>query len=540
MAQATPSNSQGVRSDPAKTKVFLIGGGVASLAAAVFLIRDGDIPGCNITILEELDTIGGSLDGSGSAEAGYVLRGGRMLESKYLCTFDLFSSIPTLDETGTVTQETFAWNETMKTSSKSRLVRDGKRQTAPKFGLSEAHILTIERLALEPEGMLGATMISDQFDAAFFKTDFWFMWCTTFAFQPWHSAVEFKRYLVRFAHMVDGFDRLSGIMRTVYNQYDSMVRPLQKWLQAREVKVELNTRVTDLQMRGGEGELRVSGIVYDRAGEAGEIAVGDQGLVLLTLGSMTEASSLGAMDKAPKLLAKTDGGAWTLWEKLAAGRPEFGHPEVFANHINESKWISFTTTMHDPTFLRIVNELTGNVPGEGGLITFPDSAWLASIVIPHQPHFIGQPDGVSVLWGYGLSVDQPGDFVKKPMSACTGAEIMTEVMGHLRITAEAAKILCTSICIPCMMPFITSQFLPREKGDRPQITPKGSQNFAFIGQFCEMPDDVVFTVEYSIRSAQTAVYALLGLKLEPPAVYQGKFDPKVLYRAFRALHDAPT
>jgi oleate hydratase len=539
MAQAAPSNTQGIRSDPAKTKVFLVGGGVASLAAAVFLIRDGDIPGCNITILEELDTIGGSLDGSGSAESGYILRGGRMLESKYLCTFDLFSSIPTLDETRTVTQETFAWNETMKTSSKSRLVRDGKRQTAPKFGLSEAHILTIERLALEPEGMLGATMISDQFDPAFFKTDFWCMWCTTFAFQPWHSAVEFKRYLVRFAHMVDGFDRLSGIMRTVYNQYDSMVRPLQKWLQAREVKVELNTRVTDLQLRGGEGDLRVSGILYDRAGKSGEIMVGDQDLVLLTLGSMTEASSLGAMDKAPELLSKTDGGAWTLWEKLAAGRPEFGHPEVFADHINESKWISFTTTMHDPAFLRIVNELTGNVPGEGGLITFPDSAWLASIVIPHQPHFIGQPDGVSVLWGYGLSVDEPGDFVKKPMSACTGAEIMTEVMGHLRITAEADKILNTSICIPCMMPFITSQFLRREKGDRPQITPKGSQNFAFIGQFCELPDDVVFTVEYSIRSTQTAVYALLDLKLAPPAVYKGKFDPKVLYRAFRALHDAP-
>jgi oleate hydratase len=439
-----------------------------------------------------------------------------------------------------VTQETFAWNETMKTSSKSRLVREGKRQTAPKFGLSEAHILTIERLALEPEGMLGATMISDQFDAAFFKTDFWFMWCTTFAFQPWHSAVEFKRYLVRFAHMVDGFDRLNGIMRTVYNQYDSMVRPLQKWLEARDVKIELNTRVTDLGLREKEGELWVTGIAYDRAGKAGEIAVGDEDLVILTLGSMTEASSLGAMDKAPQLLAKADGGAWALWETLAAGRPEFGHPEVFADHIGESKWISFTTTMHDPTFLRIVNDLTGNVPGEGGLITFPDSAWLASIVIPHQPHFIGQPEGVSVLWGYGLSVDKPGDFVKKPMSACTGAEIMTEVLGHLRIRAEAGKILDTSICIPCMMPFITSQFLRREKGDRPQVVPKGSQNLAFIGQFCELPDDVVFTVEYSIRSAQTAVYALLGLNLEPPAVYQGKFDPRVLYRAYRALHDVPS
>jgi oleate hydratase len=366
------------------------------------------------------------------------------------------------------------------------------------------------------------------------------MWCTTFAFQPWHSAVEFKRYLVRFAHMVDGFDRLQGIMRTVYNQYDSMVRPLQKWLEARNVEVELNTQVTDLRFQDLNGGTRVTGIAFERGGKEGEIVLGADDLVLLTLGSMTEASSLGAMDRAPQLFGKADGGAWALWERIAAGRPEFGQPAAFADHIGESKWISFTTTMHDPTFLRIVNDLTGNVPGEGGLITFPDSGWLASIVIPHQPHFIDQPDGVSVLWGYGLSVDRPGDFVMKPMSGCTGAEIMTEVMGHLRIRAEAARILETSICVPCMMPFITSQFLRREKGDRPQIVPKGSRNLAFIGQFCELPDDVVFTVEYSIRSAQTAVYALLGLNLEPPAVYQGKFDPRVLYRAFRALHDVRT
>jgi oleate hydratase len=518
-------------------RVYLVGGGIASLAAAVFLIRDGDIPGGAITIFEELSTIGGSLDGSGTAAGGYVLRGGRMLESKYLCTFDLFSSIPTLDERQTVTQETLAWNETMKTSSKSRLVRDGRRQTAPKFGLSEGQILTIERLALEPETLLGATSIADQFDEAFFHTDFWFMWCTTFAFQPWHSAVEFKRYLVRFAHMVDGFDRLQGIMRTVYNQYDSMVRPLQAWLDERGVKVELNTRVTDLELLEQDGQTLVTGIVFERAGKPGQITVdaGDQ--VLVTLGSMTEASALGDMNLPPPLLGKADGGSWTLWEKLAAGRPAFGRPSVFADHIDQSKWISFTTTLRDPSFLRRVTALTGNVPGEGGLITFPDSAWLLSIVIPHQPHFIGQPDDVSVFWGYGLSVDAPGDFVKKPMSSCNGHELMTEILGHLQIETEVPEILRTSTCIPCMMPFITSQFLPRKKGDRPDVVPEGSRNLAFIGQFCELPDDVVFTVEYSIRSAQTAVYALLDLRLEPPAVYQGKFDPRVLYKAFRALHD---
>ena len=521
-------------------QVYLVGGGIASMAAAVFMIRDGDIPGCNITILDELDKIGGSLDGAGSAADGYVLRGGRMLESKYLCTFDLFSSIPTLDDSQTVTQEIFAWNETMKTSSKSRLVRDGRRETAPEFGLSEKHILTIERLAIEPEAMLGRTSIANQFDAEFFTTNFWFMWCTTFAFQPWHSAVEFKRYLVRFAHMVAGFSRLEGIMRTVYNQHDSMVRPLHKWLYERGVRFRLNTRVTDIGLDERDGAIVANQIAYEQEGKTGAITVRPDDFVLVTLGSMTEASSLGAMDAVPALLGKADGGAWTLWDKIARDCPAFGRPSVFSDFIDESKWVSFTTTLHDPIFLQRVLDFSGNVPGEGGLITFPDSNWLASIVIPHQPHFLGQPEHISVVWGYGLAVDKPGNFVKKPMSACTGREIMTEILGHLRIERDASKILDAAICIPCMMPFITSQFLRRESGDRPQVMPKGSKNLAFIGQFCELPDDVVFTVEYSIRSAQTAVYSLLKLNREPPPVYKGKFDPRVLFRAFLALHDIRT
>jgi len=516
---------------------YLIGGGIASLAAAVFLIRDGDIRGQNITILEESDKIGGSLDAAGTPADGYIMRGGRMLESKYLCTYDLFSTIPTLDNSKSVTQEIFDWNETMKTSSKSRLFRNGHRVDAPAFGLSEKHILTLERLALEPEGLLGRSRISDQFDPSFFQTDFWLMWCTTFAFQPWHSAVEFKRYLVRFTHMVSGFNTLTGIMRTLYNQYDSMVRPLKKWLEDRGVNFKLNTRVTDLAFRNDPDGCVVERILIERNGSADEIQVSNKTKVIATLGSMTEASSLGGMDSAPPLNAAPAGGAWTLWKNIAAGRPLFGRPENFSSHVSESMWMSFTTTMRDPKFFRLIRDLTGNVPGEGGLITFPESSWLASIVLPHQPHFIGQPEDVSVFWGYGLSVNAIGDFVKKPMSSCSGREVMLEMLGHLGLDALSDQLLETCTCIPCMMPFITSQFLCRGEGDRPQVIPEGTKNLAFTGQFCELPDDVVFTVEYSIRSAQTAVYSLLGLNRRPPAVYKGEHDPRVLLKAFMALHE---
>ena len=521
----------------AGAKATLVGGGIASMAAAAFMIRDGDMLGKDITILEELRAMGGSLDGAGSPEHGYVLRGGRMLEGKYLCTFGLFASIPTLDGSMSVTQEIEQWNRTMPTSSKSRLVRDGHRQTAPRFGLSERHILAIERMALEPEALLGRTTIAEQFDPAFFATDFWFMWCTTFAFQPWHSAVEFGRYLARFVHMVSGFERLEGILRTPLNQYDSLVRPLHKWLLDRGVRFETGTRVTGLDFGEGDGKTVVTAIAVARDGAAQTIPVEPNDLVLVTLGSMTAASSLGGMDVAPVMGAEGDDGAWTLWEQIAAGRPRFGRPEVFVGHPSQSRWLSFTTTFHDPAFLHLVRDLTGNVPGEGGLVTFPDSAWLLSIVVPHQPHFLGQPEGVSVAWGYALNMDRPGDFVGKPIPACTGREIMTELLGHMHIRAEAAAILDACTCIPCMMPFITSQFMPRERGDRPPVLPPGTRNLAFIGQFVELPEDVVFTVEYSIRSAQVAVQGLLGLHGEAPAVYQGKLDPRVLLKAFRALHD---
>jgi oleate hydratase len=214
-------------------------------------------------------------------------------------------------------------------------------------------------------------------------------------------------------------------------------------------------------------------------------------------------------------LAKVDSGGWTLWEKLAKDRPEFGNPAAFNSCIAQSCWESFTVTLKNPAFFAMMNDFSGNEAGTGGLVTFKDSNWLMSIVLAHQPHFLDQPADVQVFWGYALFPDRVGNFIPKAMAECNGAEILQELCGHLRFDLETVE---TANCIPCRMPYITSMFMPRKHSDRPLPVPRGSENFAFISQFVEIKDDVVFTVEYSVRAAQMAVYELLNIDRKVPPV----------------------
>jgi oleate hydratase len=500
------------------TKAFFVGGGIGSMAAAAFLIRDSSFAGKNISILEASDLLGGSLDGAGDSEKGYSLRGGRMLTTdNYECTWDLYKSIPSLSNKGkTVFEETVEFNQKHKPHSMARLV-DNRRARVPvsSMGFSMQDRVELLKLANAGEDELGADRITDWLSPAFFETEFWYMWVTTFAFQPWHSAVEFKRYLHRFMLEFSRIETLAGVKRTIYNQYDSLVLPLKAWLMAAGVNLLTGCRVTDLDHHTDNGKFSVTGIRYQRNGESETITVDERDFVFMQNASMTDASSLGSMTSAPPKLTKTDSGGWTLWEKLAAGRPDFGNPAAFNSSIAQSCWESFTVTLKNPDFFDMMEQFSGNEAGTGGLVTFKDSNWLMSIVLAHQPHFANQPANIQVFWGYSLFPDRIGNFVAKPMADCNGAEILQELCGHMRFDPET---VATANCIPCRMPYITSMFMPRVRSDRPLPVPPGTRNFAFISQFVEIPDDVVFTVEYSVRAAQMAVYQLLGIDRQVPPI----------------------
>ncbi|MGW8778432.1 oleate hydratase [Streptomyces sp. NPDC055796] len=517
-------------------KAYLVGAGIASLSAAALLIREGGFAGGDITVLEAGNRTGGSLDAAGDPETGYTMRGGRMFELHFECTYDLLRSIPSLEGPDvSVTEDTFAFHEDFAWNDKARLVDGaGRRVDTRSMGFSERDRLDLVACVATPESRLDGKRISDCFAPEFFTTNFWYMWCTTFAFEPWHSAIEFRRYLNRFVHLFKTFDTMSGIYRTRFNQYDSIVRPLQAWLRGEGVTFSMNTTVTDAELAEGEG-ITVTSLTCTRDGRTERIPVAAEDLVFVTNGSMTANSALGSTDTAA--VADTSGpdASWRLWHALAAKRPHLGDPSVFDSCVKDSTWGSFTVTTKDPTFFKAMEEFSGSEAGKGGLITFKDSAWLLTIVLNHQPHFHEQPEDTYVWWGYALFPDAPGDHVGKTMAECTGREMLTEVLGHLRL-AQSEQILESSVVRPALMPYITSQFLVRKAGDRPEVVPEGSTNLAFIGQYAEVPDDVVFTVEYSVRTAWTAVARLLGLDRQPPPVHKGGHDPKVLLEALHTMH----
>lgn len=528
-------------SDRTGKHVWIVGGGIAGMAAAAFAIRDAGLPGGNVHILEELGVNGGSMDGATSptAAGAFVTRGGRMLEEKaYRCTWDLFGTVPSLEDPGTtVRQEIIDFNQRVRTEARARLIdADHRVLDATDYGFSLRDRADLSRLIVTPEGLLGSRRIDEFFTEHFFTTNFWRMWRTTFAFQKWHSAAELRRYFLRFLHVFDHLDTLSDVRRTVYNQYDSMIVPLQRWLVDQGVDVRFGTSVTDVDLvdEPGRGR-RITGLHLVTGDGSEHLALGADDYALVTIGSITADARYGGADSVPTLVRDRQDNGWSLWERIAAKGPDLGRPMTFYGGVDEHKWESFTLTMHDDTLIRRIAEYSGNEPGTGALMTWVDSGWHLSVVVPHQPHFPGMPKDTYTLWGYGFEVDEKGDHVPERLADATGTQIVTELIGQLGFDDILDHVLETTDVTSVMMPYASALFACRKPGDRPKVVPDRSRNFALLGQFTELDEDVVFTVEYSIHGAMHAIYTLLGVDRTIPPIYHGILDPATALRATKTL-----
>ena len=527
---------------------WLVGSGLASLSAAAFLIRDGQMPGDHIHILEEASLPGGACDGLQIPELGFVIRGGREMENHYECLWDLYRSIPSLEiESASVLDEFYWLNKDDPNFSKNRAtLRQGESaNTGNRFNLSDEAALQLMRLFFTPDEELYDKTIDDVLDEEFYKSNFWLYWQTMFAFEKWHSALEMKLYLQRFLHHIGGLPDLSALKFTKYNQYESLILPMVSYLKEHNVQFHYGVKVTNVLFHFLPNKKVAHQLILVRDGKEEVMELTEHDLVFVTNGSCTESSALGDNNHSPKLaVADGEGTSWTLWKNIAVQSTLFGRPEKFCSDIQATKWESATVTLLDDRIAPYIQEICQRDPYSGkvvtgGIVTVKDSAWLMSWTFNRQPHFKAQPKGQLVGWIYGLYPNEPGDYVGKPMEECTGAEICMEWLYHLGVPENLIEELAreSASTIPCMMPYVTAFFMPRAAGDRPDVVPEGCVNFAFLGQFAQTERDTIFTTEYSVRTAMEAVYTLLDVERGVPEVYNSVYDVRCLLNAAHYLLD---
>lgn len=543
-AFARPVKPDGVE----RKSAYIIGSGLAALSAACFLVRDGQMKGERIHILEKNPIPGGACDGYQYENIGYVMRGGREMDNHFECMWDLFRSIPSIEKEGISVLDEYYWLNKKDPNYSlmcATVNRGDDAHTDGKFGLSDKGAMEIMKLFFTPDEKLYDKRINEVFDDEVLNSNFWLYWRTMFAFENWHSALEMKLYIRRFIHHIGGLPDFKALRFTKYNQYESMILPMIKFLESNQVQFHYNTKVVNVEFDSMGEKKAAKRVTVIREGKEEFIDLTENDLIFITNGGCVENSSLGDQDH-PAVFNKEikEDSGWDMWRKIAKQDPSFGNSDKFCYDPEQSNWMSATVTTLDDCIPSYVQKICKRDPFSGkvvtgGIVTVKDSNWLLSWTFNRQPQFRSQPKDQLVGWIYGLFSDKPGNYIKKTMRECTGKEICMEWLYHMGVPESEIEEMAANSAntVPCMMPYITAFFMPRAAGDRPAVVPEGSVNFAFLGQFAETVRDTIFTTEYSIRTGMEAVYTLLDIDRGVPEVWGSVYDIRDLLNATVQLRD---
>ncbi len=529
-----------------KKKAYIIGTGLAGLSAAFYLVRDAQMKGENIHLLEKLDLAGGSCDGRKDVTKGFYMRGGREMDNHFECMWDMFRSVPSIEDPNVSVLDEYYWlNKHDPNYSLCRATTNcgEDAHTDKLFKLDKESAMALSKLFITPEEKLENKKISDVLPESFWETNFWLYWQTMFAFQKWSSALEMKRYLCRYVHHIDGLPDFSALRFTKYNQYESMILPLVNYLQEHGVKIDYGIDVKNVIIENQSCKKIAKQIIYENNGKEKIISLTEDDLVFITNGCCTDTSCYGDQNNAPDLsiIKNGYGESWDMWKNIAiqASDGEFGNPDKFCSDVEKTNWMSATIAVSDERIIKYIMNICKRDPRKGrvttgGIVTVKDSVknWYLSWTINRQPQFKAQDKNTVLVWVYALNTNKEGNFMKKPIRLCTGKEVCEEWLYHIGFPKdEIEKYADKCNTTTCYMPYINAFFQPREKNDRPLVVPKDAINFAFLGQFAETPRDTIFTTEYSIRTGMEAVYTLLNVDRAVPEVWGSKYDVRELLKA---------
>ena len=542
-AFAHPEKPEGVE----KKSAYIIGTGLAGLSAAFYLLRDGQMKGEHIHLLEKLELAGGSCDGRKDITKGFYMRGGREMDNHFECMWDMFRDVPSIETPNVSVLDEYYWlnkHDPNYSLCRASINRGQDAHTDKQFKLDKKSALALSKLFMTPEKDLEDKKISDVLPESFWNTNFWLYWQTMFAFQKWSSALEMKRYLCRYVHHIDGLPDFSALRFTKYNQYESMILPLTKYLESHGVKIEYGVDVKNVVIEEKSGKKVAKQIIFVRDGKTQTIDLIEDDLVFITNGCCTDTSCYGDQTHAPDLskIKNGAGESWDLWKNIAkqATHGEYGNPDKFCSNVDATNWMSATIATSDEEIIQKIIGVCKRDPRSGkvttgGIVTVKDSTenWYLSWTINRQPQFKSQDKNMVLVWVYSLNTNRPGNYVKKAIRDCTGEEVAQEWLYHIGVSEDKIKDYAKNRCntTTCFMPYINAFFQPRKEEDRPLVVPHGAVNFAFVGQFAETPRDTIFTTEYSIRTGMEAVYTLLNVDRAVPEVWGSKYDVRELLRA---------
>ena len=542
-AFAHPEKPEGVE----KKSAYIIGTGLAGLTAAFYLVRDGQMPGNHIHLLEKLELAGGSCDGYKDVHKGFYMRGGREMDNHFEIMWDVFRDVPSIETPNVSVLDEYYWlnkHDPNYSLCRATVNKGEDAHTDKLFKLDKNSAMALSQLFITPEVNLEDKKISDVLPESFWETNFWLYWQTMFAFQKWSSALEMKRYLCRYVHHIDGLPDFSALRFTNYNQYESMILPLIEYLKKHDVDVQFGMDVKNVVIEEADGKKTAKELIYVKDNKEQSIPLTADDLVFITNGCCTDTSSYGDQTHAPDLshIVNGKGESWDLWKNIAkqAKHDEYGHPDVFCSDTEATNWMSATVeTSNEDIIQHIINickrdPRAGKVT-TGGIVTVKDSVdnWFLSWTINRQPQFKSQNKDTILVWLYALHTNTEGNYIKKAMRDCTGKEICQEWLYHIGMDESKIKDYSENTCntTTCFMPYINAFFQPRKNVDRPKVVPEGAVNFAFIGQFAETPRDTIFTTEYSMRTGMESVYTLLNVDRGVPEVWGSQYDIRELLRA---------
>lgn len=448
-AFARPEKPEGVD----RKSAYIVGTGLAGLSAAFYLVRDGQMKGEHIHLFEKLDLTGGSCDGRKDITKGFYMRGGREMDNHFECMWDMFRSVPSIETPDVSVLDEYYWlNKHDPNYSLCRATEDcGKdAHTDKMFKLDKESAMALSKLFITKEEDLEDKKIEEVLPESFWNTNFWLYWQTMFAFQKWSSALEMKRYLCRYVHHIDGLPDFSALRFTKYNQYESMILPLQRYLENHGVKIEYGIDVKNVIIEHQNDRKIAKQIIYEKDGEENTIDLIEDDLVFITNGCCTDTSCYGDQTTAPDLskIRNGCGESWDMWKNIAsqAKNNEFGNPEKFCNNVDATNWMSATIATSDDEIIKYITDICKRDPRSGkvttgGIVTVKDSTenWYLSWTINRQPQFKSQDKGMILVWVYSLNTNKKGNYVKKAMRDCTGSEVCEEWLYHIGFPKDKIK-----------------------------------------------------------------------------------------------------